>query len=400
MALDHIEQLRQHFPTHFVDLDQQLRLMGDYLVIPTDDPDGGEVDEGEAKSAGTMVEKALAESDPNNAELEELPPEWTDPGTFGGFPGGLSEPSPNASRGGSTCVDRLAFYLPFHGFHKLWGIYLFPDGIQRLRRELLPFFTYHRIPPGEQVAIAKRILFHHEFYHHSVESFATRLEAVLNWPCYLKGITLLYRRTSGTHDCLEETCANSYAREKTVGRRVTGSPVSKAKFRSAIDQWFSSMPPGYCGAAKTGATWNQNVRPDFYERCLNACLPLPWLTTRSLSSSARDSAWMAAGHFDRGIGDIRSRISYLVRKGSRLADSLPLEVRECLKGSAFKRKLGELRIAKFLRHGRGHEIWQPWNGGGSVPIPRHDGVDLPKGTLRAILKQLGASMSVEQFLAR
>jgi hypothetical protein len=399
MAIEHIEQLRQHFRNHFVDLDQRMSLLEDYLVIPTDEPDGEEVYEDETMSGGTLVEKALAESDPNNAELEELPPEWTDPGTFGGFPGGLSEPSPNAPRGGSTCVDRLAFYLPFHGFHKLWGIYLFPDGIQRLRRELLPFFTCHGVPPGEQVAIAKRILYHHEFYHHSVESFATRLEAVLNWPCYLNGITSLYRRTSGTHDCLEETCANSYAREKSVGRGVTGSPVSKAKFRSAIDQWFSSMPPGYCGAEQTGPTWNQNVRPDFYERCLNACLPLPGLTSRSLSNSARDSAWMAVGHFDRGIGDVRSRISYLVRKGSRLADSLPLEVRECLKGNAFKRKLLELRIAKFLRHGSAHDIWQPWNGGRPVPIPRHDGVDLPKGTLRTILKQLGAPMSVEQFLA-
>jgi hypothetical protein len=401
MAIDHIEQLRQHFPSHFDDLDPRLMSMDDYLVIPTDEPESGQMGSGDGvKSWGRAVEDALVESDPSGAELEELPPEWRDPGTFGGFPGGLSDAHPNASPGGSTVLERLAFYLPFHGFHKLWGIYLFPDGIQRLRRELLPFFAHYRISPREQVAIAKRILYHHEFYHHAVESFATRLEAMLNRPCYLRGITPLYRRTFGTPDCLEETCANSYAREKTVGLGISSSSVGKPAFRSAIDQWFSLMPPGYCEAANTGSAWDQSLRPEFYECGLDVCLPLMAMNARSLPKAARESAWLAAGHLDRGIGDIRSRITYLVRTGSRLAHALPVDLRECLKGSAFKRKLVELQIGKFLRHGSGHDIWQPWNGGRPVAIPRHDGVDLPKGTLRAILKQLGASMSVEQFLAR
>ena len=159
------------------------------------------------------------------------------------------------------------------------------------------------------------------------------------------------------------------------------------------------MPPGYCEAANTGPSWDQNLRSEFYECCLDACLPLLGMSARLLQKKASQSSWLAAGHFDRGIGDIRSRITYLIKKGSRFEQAMPLDMRECIKGSAFKRKLGELQIAKFLRHGSGHDIWLPWNGGRPVPIPRHDGVDLPKGTLRAILKQLGAAMSVEQFLA-
>ena len=42
---------------------------------------------------------------------------------------------------------------------------------------------------------------------------------------------------------------------------------------------------------------------------------------------------------------------------------------------------------------------EPWLGGQSVPIPRHDGMDLPKGYSQGILKQLGVDMNVEQFLA-
>ena len=52
-----------------------------------------------------------------------------------------------------------------------------------------------------------------------------------------------------------------------------------------------------------------------------------------------------------------------------------------------KKKLKAHGIARLKREGRSHEIWEPWLGGQSVPIPRHDGMDLPKGTLRGILKQ-------------
>jgi predicted RNA binding protein YcfA (HicA-like mRNA interferase family) len=60
------------------------------------------------------------------------------------------------------------------------------------------------------------------------------------------------------------------------------------------------------------------------------------------------------------------------------------------------RKLTTLGF-QFYRHGAGsHDIWHNPKTGAFTTIPNHPG-DLPEGTLRAILKQTGVSVS--DFLA-
>jgi len=408
MAINHIDQIRNAMPQHFMELDHLLP-MDDYLVIPTNEPgdikkqnEGDEIfekrTEDEFQDPAGGLEEALDGID-EFEPLEDPTPEELE--GFGGHPGGLTKDSqdpkdPNQEK--STIIERLAFYLPYHCYPKYWGIYILPEGILTIRREMRKHFNFYNKGPRYQTRLAKRILYHHEYYHHMIESFGSRLEAVLNQPCYLQGFSPRYKATNLTSSCFEETCANSYAREKTLEQLHHGRNPSRDRMREGINRWFSNQPSGYSEASKTTASWKSDLRPSLFEDYVNHSPGLQG--TRAQPSPQNISPiWESAGFFDRGIGNINSRISYLVKKNSPLTKRLPLDVRTCIKTRNFKKKLKAHGIARLKREGRSHEIWEPWLGGQSVPIPRHDGMDLPKGTLRGILKQLGVDMNVEQFLA-
>ncbi len=56
-----------------------------------------------------------------------------------------------------------------------------------------------------------------------------------------------------------------------------------------------------------------------------------------------------------------------------------------------------LRLRKlgfhFYRHGKGsHELWVRDADGRVVPIPRHQGKNIRKGTVRAIIREIGVSV--------
>ena len=418
MAIQHIEDLRREFPNNFQDLDSGI-VPDDYIVIPTDGPNSSrdrpldekidqERDESEESFSGEIVrdpaeslESWLAD-DPVDGSLEPLSDNELK--IFGGHPGGLVNNPPGGHPGSTSVIDRLAFYLPFHSFRTWWGIYLLPEGILTVRRELTPFFRANGIGGRDQVRIAKRLLYHHEYYHHAVESFGTRLEAITNRSVYLSVFTPRYLATRLTSDCYEEICANSYARERVLSG-LEGIPAPKRGLRDAINQWFDGQPPGYKKAALTTGSWKRVERSRLYEDYLDSWQNVAFRRPTSLQTlaaikGASQVAWAAAGDLDRGIGDIRSRISYIVRKGSPLHSRLPVDARTCLKLRAFKQKLRDFRIGRFEKQGGKHELWAPWRRDGRlVPIPRHEGRDLPTGTMRAILKELGSQMSLEEFLS-
>lgn len=409
MAINDIEDLRREFPANFQDKDPGIPTGS--LRLPTNEPgpmvlQPEQVFEAEQEpeaDPSQILEDHLAEWDPFT-ELEPLDPGLQE--IFGGHPGGVQEDRPENHTGlnpKTTVIDRLAFYLPFHYFRDWWGIYIFPEGILRIRQEMQPFFRVHQIGPREQVRLAKQLLYHHEYYHHAVESFGTRLEAVTNQPCYLQGFSPRYQQTAHTSQCLEETCANSYAREKLLmHHKALGVP--RALLAQAINKWFSGQPLGYQEAMSTNGSWRRQLRPKLYEDYVQSCPGLAGanqgagVSRPPITGQGVAAAWSVAGHMDRGIGDVRSRIAYLVSKGSPLYNRLPVDARTCVKGRSFKQKLKSRGIARFQRQGGSHEIWASTSNGRKVPIPRHDGVDLPKGTMRAILRQLGCSMSIDDFL--
>ncbi|HHE73157.1 MAG TPA: type II toxin-antitoxin system HicA family toxin [Chloroflexi bacterium] len=52
---------------------------------------------------------------------------------------------------------------------------------------------------------------------------------------------------------------------------------------------------------------------------------------------------------------------------------------------------------RFYRHGRGsHELWVRDADGLVVPVPRHEGKPIRKGTVRAIIREIG--VSVDEFM--
>lgn len=362
------------------------------------------IEEGESPDPANVLEDELAGMDPF-VDLGPLDPEMRE--RFGGHPGGIRDEDSSGLAGvvrKTTVIDRLAFYLPFHFYRDWWGIYIFPEGILRIRQELQPFFRTHGIAPNDQVRLAKQLLYHHEYYHHAVESFGTRLEAVLNQPCYVRGFSPRYQQTAHSSLCLEETCANSYAREKLL-KNHAALGVGRRDLAAAINEWFEGQPAGYREACATTGSWPRTLRPKLYEDYTQAIpgfgIPaLPGSNARPpIAGRSINAAWSVAGHMDRGIGDIRSRIAYLIPKGSPIYNRLPTDARTCFKGGSFKQKLKSMGIARFHRQGGAHEIWESISNGHRVAIPRHDGVDLPKGTMRGILRQLGVAMSIDDFLS-
>ncbi|QTA90617.1 type II toxin-antitoxin system HicA family toxin [Desulfonema magnum] len=52
---------------------------------------------------------------------------------------------------------------------------------------------------------------------------------------------------------------------------------------------------------------------------------------------------------------------------------------------------------RFYRHGQGsHELWVRDTDGRVVPVPRHKGKTVRKGTLRAIIREIG--VSTDEFM--
>ena len=177
---------------------------------------------------------------------------------------------------------------------------------------------------------AKRILFHHEIYHHMIESFSSRLEAIVNQPCYLQGFSPRYKQKILSNSCFEEICANSYAREKTLEQLHPGRNPSRNRLIEGINLGFSTQPSGYSEASKTTASWKSDHRPPQFEDSVNHSLGIQG--TRPQPSPQNISPiWESASFFDRDIGNINSRISYLVKRNSPLSKRLPLDVRTCIK---------------------------------------------------------------------
>lgn len=171
--------------------------------------------------------------------------------------------------GDSSAIELLAFYHPFHFYKYQWGIFLTPMGVQRARWELRDYFKRNPTPPIQQVRIARELLFQHEFYHFAVEYFATRLESVFVQPIYTEKVSFLYNRTFATDDCLEETCANCFAREMTL-RLVARERTQD--FREAVNDWFRGMPLGYSGAAEeinNGRFWTKTTEPNFQQAVMD-----------------------------------------------------------------------------------------------------------------------------------
>ena len=126
---------------------------------------------------------------------------------------------------GGPSLDVLGWYCPFHYYLENYGIYIKSKTIETNTRALINLMThderskYCSLSSSDKLVFSQEIkrasflsIFNHEMYHHSIESFATRLEMVNDraYFCdYSKKIYKLYQQP--LHDNLiEEGLATAY----------------------------------------------------------------------------------------------------------------------------------------------------------------------------------------------
>jgi predicted RNA binding protein YcfA (HicA-like mRNA interferase family) len=298
--------------------------------------------------------------------------------------GGPGAPLPFDIRSPFPPPDALAFYLPFHYFFPTWwGIYLIHEGVDYMAMRLSTL-SGGQLSLGETKQITRVFLYHHEAYHHMVECFATRLELTHRRPLYKDGFERLFRRLLGTGKCVEEALATAQAFRSTL-KAFKPWPAKKALIAGALRQWIDGMPPDYRAALEMLSDPRFNAaQDDFAEANHREALG---------GRPIKASTWANFPQAFRGIGNVKSRVKYMIPRTSPLLERTslrllrPSELKQMLRGAG----------CEYVRDGGAHEIWRN-RFGKRFPIPRHPG-DLAKGTLAKIIKQAGVDMSVSQFVA-
>jgi hypothetical protein len=153
----------------------------------------------------------------------------------------------------------LGFYRPFHFYKEKYGIFIKINGQRRYIRKLksrilLNPILYGNVDIRSCYLISKTFTYFHEFYHHKVESLATRFEITTRLPHYVKGFHCLYCNTFGTDDCLEETFAHVNAYYETLMYlkpylNLIGINENQLKL-ILKKEIIEKSPPGYNKAAK------------------------------------------------------------------------------------------------------------------------------------------------------
>ena len=311
-----------------------------------------------------------------------------------GSPGELRPPP-----GGGNIVpppDCYAFYLPWHYFSvQTWGVYLLVEGIETFGKTV-EMTAQGGLTTGEARKVARAFLFHHEAYHNAVETFAIRLEVSHRVPCYRIGLERLYR--SGFAHCRvhEEGLATAYAARKVLGQvfaDIKDLKIRKAKRQIAyrtLEVLIAGMPREYASALdllpKT-RKFDQGER-EFQESAHAQCLPsIP---------RVKPDIWASALHSMGPSLQRNKSFSYVIRR-THPALRNALSVRYLsVKRRQFMQRLGEVVGGGEVGGGK-HPKWQAPSGK-KVPVPT--GTDLKPYTCIQILKQLGLTQGLNEFMTR
>lgn len=322
------QELTSHYDDHDPAVDRFIHLYPNSRVNALKPNRGGELPGIPPHIMGKLLSMDVNKSYYKRASLDET-------AAFG-WPRGGMDNDEDEEPGSST--DASAFYMPFHSYPNHWGIYLYLHGIHCVRRGLKNLFQAYSITRAEdQITIANEYLYFHELMHHKVESFALRVEAVLNLPFYLEIKSPRYTTLLGlgkqqrhlpnpSEWCYEETCAESFAREQILarkefrGRRQNKSASKLA--RELINDFLRCGSPSYREAAKTDREWDGDdpsrvtnavplvaIRSRMYEDYLSQPYSdhktgISWNTTplRQRSLSAWGCAWGFGTKFDEPVG--------------------------------------------------------------------------------------------------
>ena len=290
---ERLSKLKSSLPSSFENHDDKFP---DCDLIPIDLESSSEFDE------------KLASEDPSDVD-------WPSPSSeeinLPRGPGSHPENEPS--------VDSLAFYLSYHFYDDYWGIYIKPEGVQYLRKVLDPFFKSFSVRPVDQIKIAKDLLYHHESYHNKIDGFATTLQ-IVNFTdrVYIDHFTPEYKRSfNDPYGPLEETCANSFAREAVIKtlHNVSHSGDKKAynaAFREQVNAWFATLPRGYAEASKTPTGWDKKIKGRLLNQYSDTLRP------NSKKLSLDQSVWLGTSADNSYTADlIKQRVFWFIGHNSR-----------------------------------------------------------------------------------
>lgn len=359
----------------------------EYIIVGIENPDGAASDDVETSLFG--FDAHLPDRDWG---ATAAPNDWAPIPDFGElFPGA---PVSTWSGDFRPPTDAYAFYLPFHLYFKpdRWGIYLIAERVKELAGELWQR-TGGALSEAEAHQVTRLYLFKHEFFHEKVESFCARLEVAFRERIYLDGQRSLYARTFGTDACLEEALAEAYAYRQVDEVLKTKWRWRKRKRRpvlEALKAFIEDSPPGY----RRGVEY---LEKDDFEAGRSELAEA--IRQEALGGASMDArVWSMFTYAFAPVGNIRSRVNYLVHQDSWLGERMQLQLQRISYGKLV-RKLKDVCGCEFERNGKGsHRIWRAETGR-MVVVPEHPR-DLKTGTLRSIVKTACGDMPLEEFLAK
>jgi len=292
-------------------------------------------------------------------------------------------------------TDCLGFYLPFHYSPDRYGIYILEEGVEYLQ-QLLSQFSNGLLNPDTCKKVALYFIYFHESFHHKVEMLATRWELVARKPAYIDAIKAFYNKGKGTDYWPEETLANLHSFDQCIRRmaRVV-SQIELSLIKRALYDFISKQPPGYRNAINF-INLDEKSKPvkhldgekhDFYETLYREYLP---------SKQRYPTDIWNFGYFDYPFNKINGRFNFLLPKNSPLSKRISLNGR-FLSTKDVVKKLKKSVGLEEVRKGKGsHVIWRAANGKSTtIPLKKND---MPVGTLKGILKDLGLDMNIRDFI--
>lgn len=144
----------------------------------------------------------------------------------------------------------IAYYSSFHSFHRYSGIYMKKKGLAYkaiyMKKQCSGHPAFSMLTNTDYFILAKTSTYFHEFYHHKIEAFATRVECVTQQSIYIDGFSKWYNINKNRSKCYEETLANYYAFNQTVKALQYFYPLDT--IRVALIKWFSGQPKPYKNA--------------------------------------------------------------------------------------------------------------------------------------------------------
>lgn len=399
MAEKDIDTLKSALPGVFQDRQVSESLIDDWIYVDIINPDkpSGRLENSETKNIDQVTIDDLIDEvifNPNDDPRGDLADTVGDLSSAfdDDFPGGPQPLPPdwNGSTDGLS-PEVLAFYLPFHYYHpNWWGVYLIMDGVLLLAIDIYRYA--HRnggaanpLSPKDCWTAARLFLFYHEIFHHKAETFATRMEVAHRQSVYTTGMKKAYQGA-----CLEEGLAEAYALQRLNSKAFFPDANKRRTIMDALYRFVNNSPPAYkAGLGMVDQKSFNGTRNQLSEDALTGSIALP--------AMSNPQAWDAAKYLYNGFNDkAKGRAKYMVKRGSKLAARIPLDVLPRIRARDLKKALKAVGCY-FLRDGANHEVWKS-KLGKRFSIPRHPG-DMSNDTIRKIISQAGISMGLNEFIS-